>query len=164
MPIENHWLNADELYVLQAFVTAGVRFLVIGDRAVQFHGHARPTKDLDLFVERSAANWKRLAAALKSVGTDLKDAFEDLSANPKAKGIVSFYAVEYLTAIQGVTFPDGWSESVLVTVNDLTVRVLSKPHLILSKQHTGRPVDTDDVKALMMTGASHAPSVDPFGG
>jgi len=35
----------DELEVLRSFVTYGVRFVVIGGRAVQFHGHVWPATD-----------------------------------------------------------------------------------------------------------------------
>ena len=57
------WLDPDEREVIRSFQDAGVRFLVVGGRAVQCHGHARPAKDLDLLVEPSAENWRKLQAA-----------------------------------------------------------------------------------------------------
>jgi hypothetical protein len=48
-----------------------------------------------------------------------------------------------------VTFDEAWSESAKITLGrDLRVRVLSKAHLVLSKQHSGRPIDCDDVARL----------------
>jgi hypothetical protein len=61
------WLDLDELEVIRSFPDAEVRFVIVGGRAVQFHGHARLAKDLDLLVEPSAENWPRLQAALRPV-------------------------------------------------------------------------------------------------
>jgi len=63
--LNSPWLDRDELEVVRSFQDAGVRFVIVGGRAVQFHGHVRPAKDLDLFVEPSAENWPRLQAALR---------------------------------------------------------------------------------------------------
>jgi predicted nucleotidyltransferase len=146
---QNNWLQTDGLDVLRAFVKTGVRFIIVGGQAVRFHGHLRPAKDLDVFVERTPENWDRLRAALKSVGTTLNEAFDDLSDNPKAKGGVCFYDVEFLTAITGVSFSDAWDRALQVVIdNDLQVRVIAKSDLISSKLNTGRSVDTEDVRAL----------------
>jgi hypothetical protein len=53
-----------------------------------------------------------------------------------------------MTAIKGVRFLDAWAEGVRASADGLTLRVLSKPHLILSKLNTGRLSDAADVKGL----------------
>jgi hypothetical protein len=147
------WLSTDELHVIRAFLHAGVRFLITGGRAVQFHGHFRPTKDLDLLVEATPENGRRLTAALKSLGSDVKDPdqFASLSEDRPAKGAVCRYPVEFITAIKEVRFLDAWADGVQASADGLTFRVLSKPHLILSKLNTGRLVDAADVKALVVS-------------
>lgn len=147
---KREWLSIDELHVIRVFLDAGVLFLITGGRAVQFHGHSRPTKDLDLLVETSLENGKRLTEALKSLGTDADPAqVQNLSEGRPAKGVVCRYPVEFITAIKGVRFLDAWADGVQTTTADgLALRVLSKPHLILSKTNTGRSLDADDVKAL----------------
>lgn len=42
-----------------------VRFLLIGAHALAVHGRPRATLDLDVFVERSLANARKLNAALR---------------------------------------------------------------------------------------------------
>jgi hypothetical protein len=144
------WLSFDELHVVRAFLDAGVRFLVAGGRATQFHGHSRTTRDLDLLVETSPEGVKKLTAALKNLGVKVDPAqFENLSEDRPAKGAVCRYPVEFMTAIKGVRFLDAWANGVQTTSADgLVFRVLSKPHLILSKTNTGRLLDTHDVLAL----------------
>lgn len=46
----------------------GVRFVMVGGLAVGVHGHERYTKDLDLLVEPSEANARRLGSALTEFG------------------------------------------------------------------------------------------------
>jgi hypothetical protein len=46
----------------------GVRFLIVGGYAVAAHGHARMTKDLDVFVEATDENADTLMAALTEFG------------------------------------------------------------------------------------------------
>jgi len=144
------WLSSDELRVIRAFLDAGVRLVIIGGRAVQFHGHFRPTKDLDLLVEATSENAKRLMVALKSLECKVRDPeqFLNLSEDWRVKCAVCRYPVEFLTAINGVRFLDAWTDSIKTSADDLTLRVLSKPHLISSKLNTGRPSDAADVKAL----------------
>ena len=46
----------------------GVRFVLVGGLAVGVHGHERYTKDLDLLVEPTEANARRLGSALVEFG------------------------------------------------------------------------------------------------
>jgi predicted nucleotidyltransferase len=100
------WLDPDELEVIRSLQDAGVRFVIIGGRAVQFHGHAREAKDLDLLVDLSAENWPRLQAALKPLNAGVPS-FEELSPERKYQARLRFYeTVELLTAVGGVSFED----------------------------------------------------------
>lgn len=66
-------VNDDFRNLLSAFVRAEVRFLVVGGYAVGIHGRPRATKDLDLWVDCSAANSRRVLAALAEFGAPLGD-------------------------------------------------------------------------------------------
>lgn len=143
------WLDRDELEVVRSFQDAGVRFVIVGGRAVQFHGHARPAKDLDLLVDLSAENSPRLQAALKPLNAGVPP-FEELSPQRKYQARLRFNeTVELLTAIDGVSFADAWRESIETVFAEFHVRVLSRAPLIVSKQHSPRQVDADDMKALL---------------
>jgi hypothetical protein len=122
--------------------------LVVAGRAVQFHGHRRPAKDLDLVVEPSAENWPKLQAALRPLNASVP-AFEELSQGRRYQAKLRFYeTVEFLTAIDDVGFAEAWAESIEIVFASLHIRVLSKAHLILSKQYSRRQVDVDDLRAL----------------
>ena len=71
-------VNEDFRDLLSAFVRADVRFLVVGGYAVGIHGRPRATKDLDLWIESSALNARRVICTV--VGLD------DLLSNKRAAG------------------------------------------------------------------------------
>jgi hypothetical protein len=147
--LNSPWLDRDELEVVRSFLDAGVRFVIVGGRAIQFHGHLRPAKDLDLLVEQSAENWPRLEAALRPLNAGVP-AFRELSAHRKYHARLRFYEnVELLTAIDGVTFADAWRESIETAFAGFQVRVLSRSHLIVSKLNSSRQIDAEDIEALL---------------
>ena len=151
-----HWIDPDEIEVVRSFLACGVRFLVVGGRAVQFHGYMRPAKDLDLLVEFSATNWDSLLRALRPLNAAVP-AFAALSAERRYQARLDFYpSVEFLTAIEGVTFEEAWSDAFEAIVDDLTVRILSKGHLISSKSSSPRVSDAQDAAALRAIGKVRA--------
>ena len=56
--------------VLAALEQHDVRYVVFGAAALNFHGLARFTEDLDLFIEPERDNIERLKTALRAVFED----------------------------------------------------------------------------------------------
>src|SRR5437660_11516034 len=54
--------------LIDSLLSHRVRFLVVGAHALAAHGRPRATQDLDLFVEPTKANARRLGAALADFG------------------------------------------------------------------------------------------------
>jgi hypothetical protein len=61
-------LNRDWTEFLRALISHRVRFVLVGGHAVAGHGEPRLTEDLDVFVERSPANARKLRQALVDFG------------------------------------------------------------------------------------------------
>ena len=49
-------ISSDYKDLLNTFNAAGVRYLIVGGYAVMIHSEPRYTKDLDIWIDRSAAN------------------------------------------------------------------------------------------------------------
>ena len=64
--------------ILDALVSAGVEFIIVGGAAATAHGSARLTEDLDIVYSRQKENVKRLVEALKPFRPRLRGAPEDL--------------------------------------------------------------------------------------
>ena len=61
-------LSTDWTEFLSTLIARRVRFVLVGGHAVAGHGQPRLTEDLDVFVEPSAPNARRLHAALGDFG------------------------------------------------------------------------------------------------
>ena len=75
-------MTHDFVELLQAFVAADVRFLIIGAYALSVHGHARATGDLDVWVEPAEENADRVMAALRQFGARLERITNEDSSRP----------------------------------------------------------------------------------
>ena len=56
-------LNQDYREFFQSLNANKVRYLVVGGFAVALHGHPRYTKDIDVWIDCTAANAKRMVRA-----------------------------------------------------------------------------------------------------
>lgn len=146
-------LNDDWNEFLRVLTSAGTRYLLIGGHALAVHAQPRFTEDLDVFVQPSLANAKRLRAALVEFGfgSVIPEATE--LAKP---GLVWMLGrkprrIDILTGISGVTFTEAERGSVTVTVADTRVPVIGREALIRNKIASARPKDLADVAILGAT-------------
>lgn len=143
-------LEADFKDMLSAFNGHRVRYLVVGAHALASHGHARSTGDLDLWIDCSAANAKRVMNALKDFGAPLFDlTLDDLA----SEGIVfqvgiAPLRIDILTTISGVRFRSAWPRRVATTIDGIPINVIAREDLIRNKRSAGRPKDLIDVQTL----------------
>ena len=54
----------------------GVRYLLVGGYAVQLHGYPRFTQDMDIWVDRTSENYRKLVTAFGQFGLPLFDMTE----------------------------------------------------------------------------------------
>jgi len=105
-------VNEDFRDLLSAFVDAGARFLVVGAHALAVHGIPRTTGDLDVWVEPSAENARRVWRALAAFGAPLNE-WRVREADFALPDVVIQlglppYRIDVMTSITGVTFAEAW--------------------------------------------------------
>ena len=128
-----------------------VEFMVAGAHAVAFHGRARFTEDLDLFLRRSQLNQKKLAMALEDFGFPIDPAqLEKFFSNPRAmiKLGVKPNLVELLNFLDGVSFDEAYSRCDRGLIGETEVGIISLEDLLSTKQTVGRPQDLADLAVL----------------
>jgi hypothetical protein len=143
-------MNSDFKDLLSVFNDAGVKYLVVGGWAYIEHVEPRYTKDLDIWVDRTEENAKRLLSALKSFGAPLVDLrLDDLMAAG------TFYQIglppnriDIITQLDEMNFEECWSRRKSVTIGQLQVQYISLPDLIENKERTARPQDLVDAQHL----------------
>ena len=137
--------------VFESFQSHNVRYVVIGGIAAALHGVPRATFDLDILIEPSPANAKRLLDALleAGLGTAALTTAEELL----AREITVFndrVRIDVQTSTPGLTFEQAWRQRETMTYNDQQFYVASREDLIASKRAAGRPVDLEDVRLLQL--------------
>ncbi|CAD5256044.1 MULTISPECIES: nucleotidyltransferase [unclassified Imperialibacter] len=131
---------------------AEVDFIIIGGYSVIFHGYARTTGDIDIWLKPDNANKARLLQALRSCGIE-EDSLEELNEIDFAQTV--FFKIgevperiDFLTKINLVDYETANKEKVLANLGKITIPFLHLNHLILSKLNTGRPQDQADIEML----------------
>ncbi len=132
---------------LQALCDAQVEFVVIGGVAASLHGSALVTFDLDICFPRTAANLKRLVAALapfQGFPTDLPFVWDEATLR---NGTIftlqtDLGQIDLLAEVAGVgTYEQAKARSVEVRAFGQQVLMLDLTSLIASKRAAGRTKD-----------------------
>ena len=144
-------LPKDLKELLFAFNAHEVKYLVVGGYAVGMHAEPRATKDLDLLVRADRDNAERVYRALASYGAPLTGTRpEDFYTDPGSVFQIGQppLRIDILQQVDGVTFDECWPDHDEVSIDDVSVHVISAAHLIQNKLASGRLQDLADVQAL----------------
>jgi hypothetical protein len=135
--------------VFSSFQEHEVKYLVIGGIAAVLHGVPRATFDLDIYIEASPENARRLLSAFEDagLGTASLTSVEELLAHE----ITIFrdrVRIDVQTVTPGLQFADAWRNREVMAFEGQTFYVVSRENLIASKRADGRDIDLDDVRLL----------------
>lgn len=139
--------------VLAALEREGVDYIIFGGVALNLHGLARATEDLDIFIKPDAENIGRLRQALFSVfddphveeidSEDLLGDYPAIQYNPPDGG----FHIDILTRLGEVHSFENLS-SQRFDFDGLSVNVVTPKALYEMKKGTIRPRDRDDAERL----------------
>lgn len=149
-------LPSDFRDVLRLLLAAQAEFLLVGAHAMAVHGVPRATGDLDLWINPTLENARKVYDALAAFGAPLAehrvtpehlaqpDVVYQLGVPPRR--------IDILTSLSGLDFAAAWQNRVDVAIGDLRVPVLGREDLIRNKQATGREKDVYDARLLESQG------------
>lgn len=130
----------------------GVRYLLVGAHAVAFHARPRATKDLDIYVEPTRANAKRLRAALSDFFGGSPPGYADSDLLDPAFVIqlgVAPVRIDILSGLEGVeSFSKAWRRRVEGPFGPVNAHYLALDDLIAAKAAADRPQDRSDLVTL----------------
>lgn len=143
-------LSDDWREFLSLLISHRVRFVVVGGHAVAVHARPRFTKDLDVFVDPTPANARRLLAALRDFGFGAVGLDTTELATPDKVFMLGLapQRIDILTGITGVRFAEAWRTRVRVPTSAGMVPVLSRLLLARNKRAAARPQDLADLAEL----------------
>ena len=124
---------------------------MVGAFAVALYSRPRYTKDLDIWVEPSPENARKIVKALKEFGfRSLKLSERDFM---KAGKIIQLgyepVRVDLVTSIQGLNFNEAWRSKEWGRYGKLRVPFIGRKALIKNKKAANREQDRADLKILL---------------
>lgn len=133
----------------------GVKMLMVGGGAVNFHGYQRHSADVDFWIDMTPENLKKLIVVFNEIGYKISN-FPEKVKNKEQNISVKFSPVsinlELITNFSiNKSFDEALKDSELAKVDDkefLKWNVLSFDDLITSKIKAGRPKDLLDIQEL----------------
>ncbi|MBN2410283.1 hypothetical protein JXQ31_01240 [candidate division KSB1 bacterium] len=135
--------------VFRSFQKHEVRYVVIGGIAAVLHGVPRATFDLDILIEATLENCRKLINALleANLGTATLTTAEDILSN-EITVFQDMVRIDVQTKTPGLKFKDAWKNKETMDYHGQKFYVLSRNDLINSKLAAGRDIDLEDVRIL----------------
>lgn len=143
-------MNSDFKELLQVFNENGVKYLIVGGYAAIHYSQPRYTKDLDLWIEPSMQNAKKIAKSFHTFGLP----FEGFTIEDLADTGFQFFvgcppcAFDFLTSILSLEFPSAWKNRVASDEDGIPVWYVSKNDLITAKRAVARDQDLKDIEEI----------------
>jgi hypothetical protein len=137
---------------IAALNARGAHYLVVGAHAVALHARPRATGDLDLLVDPTPSNARRVLAALRDFfgGADLGYSAEDvLDPGWILQLGVAPVRIDLISAIPGLrSFRAAWKNRVDARFGSVPAHYIGLEDLVAAKMAAGRPQDGVDLRVL----------------
>lgn len=127
-----------------------VRYLVIGGYAVSIHGYPRSTKDMDVCIEMSQQNAKKMVSVIKDFGFGSLNLTESDFLNKNFITQLGYdpLRIDILNDLDGVSFEEGWQNRKIVNISGVEINFIGYNELLKVKEKAGRPQDIADISML----------------
>lgn len=145
-------LNSDFTEFIDALNHKQVEYILVGGYAVIFHGYNRTTGDLDIWVNPTSANYKKLQEAFQFFKMPVFDMTEEKFLQTENYDVFSFgrppVQIEILTKVKGLEFQIAWSRASFSEFDGVMVKILDIRDLKIAKKAAGRAKDQADLENL----------------
>ena len=149
---EINLFNDDFKDLINALNTFEVEYILIGGYSVILHGYSRTTGDLDIWVNKTEVNYRKMEKAFNLFGIPADAIGINRFLNHNEYDVFSFgrspVSIDIVTEIQGVEFEEAYKAIEKIDVQGLEVNLIHINHLKQTKKATGRFKDLDDLENL----------------
>ena len=152
---------------MREFQKHKVKYVIVGGIAVNLLGSLRSTADIDILVEMSNDNLRKLVDILKKKDYRVKQPVDPMQiANAKIRHdwihnkhmkAFNFYKEDELKEVDiiiesPVSFEEAKKSALRIKIDTMTLPVISIDNLIKMKKNTGRSIDKLDIEELREIG------------
>ena len=149
---EINLFNDDFKDFINALNTFEVEYILIGGYSVILHGYSRTTGDLDIWVNKTEVNYRKMEKAFNLFGIPSDAIGINRFLNNNDYDVFSFgrspVSIDIVTEIQGVEFEEAYKAIEKIDVQGLEVNLIHINHLKQTKKATGRFKDLDYLENL----------------
>lgn len=152
--------------IFREFQNKKAKYVVVGGIAFNLLGGARNTLDMDILVEMSDENLRKIVSVLKKAGYHVKQPVDPMliadknkrdnwikNKNMRAfnfyKGLDTYEEVD-IVINSPVSFEEVYKSALDVSEKGLRFKVISPRYFVKMKKASGRDKDLDDIKKLKM--------------
>lgn len=140
-----------------------VKYVIVGGIAINLHGLLRGTADMDILVDMTDANLKKIVGILKKKGYHVKQPVDPMGIadkstrhdwihNKNMKAFNFYKENEYkevdIIIESSVSYREAERNALQLKIGRMNMPVISIDDLIKMKSHAGRDVDLKDIEQL----------------
>jgi predicted nucleotidyltransferase len=144
--------NADFRDFLVALNSNEVEYLIVGGYAVILYGYSRTTGDLDIWVNKTEINYELLSKAFYQFKMPLMGLTKEKFMNDSEFDVFTYgrppVCIDIMTSVKGLNFNEAFSNSKVLTVDAIDVKIIDYHDLITAKKACGRHKDIDDIENI----------------
>lgn len=144
--------NTDFRDFIQALNNNEVEYLLVGGYAVILHGYSRTTGDMDIWVNRTSTNYKKLLSAFGEFRMPVFDMTEENFLNHQDWDVFRYgrkpVAIDIMTKMGGLDFNECFAISKEYNDDDLMIKLVHYNDLVKAKKAAGRHKDLNDLENL----------------
>lgn len=145
-------LNPDFSDFILSLNDEHVEYVLVGGYAVIYHGYNRTTGDLDVWINPTVDNYKKLQKAFKRFGMDTFGMVAEKFLDTSNYDVFTFgrppVCIEILTKVKGLEFHDCFNRSSKQLFDGIPVQMIDIRDLITAKKAANRYKDKDDLEHL----------------
>ncbi|MBN1405201.1 MAG: hypothetical protein JW946_01625 [Candidatus Omnitrophica bacterium] len=136
--------------LLELFSKNKVKYFIVGAYAVAFYARPRYTKDIDILIEPTAENARKVIKSLRKFGFKKLNLAEEDFSRPGRIIQLGYEPVriDIMTSIEGIDFKKAWKNREISNYGDQRVFFISKADLIKNKRESNRKQDRLDLEIL----------------
>jgi predicted nucleotidyltransferase len=144
----------DEIFIIWNYLKENdVRYITIGGFAVNIYGYNRNTGDLDILIDDSIDNRRKLRKAFKEIGIGDFEAIETMQFIPGWTDFTLSFGLrlDVMTSIKGLEdtpFEELYDAATVVLLGGVEVKFIDYENLIKAKKASNRPKDQLDIEEL----------------
>ncbi|MFH1824366.1 MAG: DUF6036 family nucleotidyltransferase [Candidatus Firestonebacteria bacterium] len=147
--MKNTYYSGDYLKFLKILDKHKVDYLIIGGYATMLYTKIpRGTKDMDTWIRQTEKNAKNISEAIKEFAGKEIPIEILLKENQRIEIKSETFKIEIWTSQEIIKFEQAWDEKKTEKLGEITLKVISKNHLIKLKKHFNRPQDRLDLSLL----------------